>query len=73
MKAKDVYGTIIAGGTVSMFAFHILVNVGMTSGIMPVTGIPLPIISYGGSAMWTNLMAIGLILSVNVRRQRLMF
>ncbi|MGI1657683.1 MAG: rod shape-determining protein RodA [Desulfitobacterium sp.] len=73
MKAKDVYGTIIAGGVVSMFTFHILVNVGMTSGIMPVTGIPLPIISYGGSAMWTNLMAIGLLLSVNIRRQRLMF
>lgn len=73
MRAKDVYGTLIATGIVSMFTFHILVNVGMTSGIMPVTGIPLPIISYGGSAMWTNLIAIGLLLSINIRRQRLMF
>lgn len=73
MKAKDVYGTLIAGGIVSMFTFHILVNVGMTSGIMPVTGIPLPFISYGGSAMWTNLMAIGFLLSINIQRQRLMF
>lgn len=73
MRAKDVYGTLIASGIVSMFVFHILVNVGMTSGIMPVTGIPLPIISYGGSAMWTNLMAIGILLSINIRRQRLMF
>ncbi|WP_019851265.1 rod shape-determining protein RodA [Desulfitobacterium sp. PCE1] len=73
MKAKDVYGTLISAGVVSMFTFHILVNVGMTSGIMPVTGIPLPFISYGGSAMWTNLMAIGFLLSINIRRQRLMF
>ncbi|ACL22349.1 rod shape-determining protein RodA [Desulfitobacterium hafniense DCB-2] len=73
MKAKDVYGTLVAAGIVSMFTFHILVNVGMTSGIMPVTGIPLPLISYGGSAMWANLMAIGVLLSINIRRQRLMF
>ncbi|WP_018212430.1 rod shape-determining protein RodA [Desulfitobacterium hafniense] len=73
MKAKDVYGTLVAAGIVSMFTFHILVNVGMTSGIMPVTGIPLPLISYGGSAMWANLMSIGVLLSINIRRQRLMF
>jgi len=73
MKAKDVYGTLIVAGIVSMFTFHILVNVGMTSGIMPVTGIPLPLISYGGSAMWSNLMSIGFLLSINLRRQRLMF
>lgn len=73
MKSRDVYGTLIASGIVSMFTFHILVNVGMTSGIMPVTGIPLPLISYGGSAMWTNMVAIGLLLSINLRRQRLMF
>lgn len=73
MKSRDIYGTLIASGIVTMFTFHILVNVGMTSGIMPVTGIPLPLISYGGSAMWTNMIAIGFLLSINIRRQRLMF
>ena len=73
LKARDTYGMLIATGIVSMFTFHILVNVGMTSGIMPVTGIPLPLISAGGSAMWSNMAAIGLLLSVNLRRQRLMF
>ncbi|MDR3541786.1 MAG: rod shape-determining protein RodA [Desulfosporosinus sp.] len=73
LKARDTYGMLIATGVVSMFTFHVLINVGMTSGIMPVTGIPLPLISYGGSAMWSNMAAVGLLLSVNLRRQRLMF
>jgi len=73
IKARDSYGMLIATGIVSMFTFHILVNVGMTSGIMPVTGIPLPLISAGGSAMLSNMAAVGLLLSVNLRRQRLMF
>jgi len=73
LKARDTYGMLIAAGLVSMFTFHILVNVGMTSGIMPVTGIPLPLISAGGSAMLANLSAVGLLLSVNLRSRRLMF
>jgi rod shape determining protein RodA len=73
LKAWDTYGMLIATGVISMFTFHILTNVGMTSGIMPVTGIPLPLISYGGSAMWSNMAAVGLLLSVNLRHQRLMF
>ena len=73
LKARDPYGMLIATGVISMFTFHILVNVGMTSGIMPVTGIPLPLISYGGSAMWSNMAAVGLMVSVNLRRRRLMF
>jgi rod shape determining protein RodA len=72
-KSRDLYGTLIAVGIISMFAFHILVNVGMTSGIMPVTGIPLPLISYGGNNMLSNMLAIGLLLSINLRRRRLMF
>ena len=72
-KARDLYGMLVAAGIVSMFTFHILVNVGMTSGIMPVTGIPLPLISYGGSTMWSNMLALGLLLSINLRRERLMF
>lgn len=72
-KAQDLYGLLVASGIVALFTFHILVNVGMTSGIMPVTGIPLPLISYGGSTMWTNMIAVGLLLSINVRKQKLMF
>jgi rod shape determining protein RodA len=72
-KSRDLYGTLIAVGIISMFTFHILVNVGMTSGIMPVTGIPLPLISYGGNNMLSNMLAIGLLLSINIRRQKLMF
>ncbi|MDI6631178.1 MAG: rod shape-determining protein RodA, partial [Thermoanaerobacteraceae bacterium] len=59
--AKDSFGRLLATGIVAMFVFHILVNIGMTMGIMPVTGIPLPLFSYGGSAMLTNLAAIGLL------------
>lgn len=73
LKARDVYGMLIAAGVVAMYTFHILVNVGMTSGIMPVTGIPLPLISAGGSAMLTNMTAVGLMLSINLRHKRLMF
>ncbi len=73
LRARDTYGMLIATGIVSMFTFHILVNVGMTSGIMPVTGIPLPLISAGGSAMWSNMAAIGLLLSINLRHRRMMF
>ncbi|WP_434511333.1 rod shape-determining protein RodA [Desulfitobacterium sp. AusDCA] len=73
MKSKDLYGMLVGSGVVCMFVFHILVNIGMTSGIMPVTGIPLPLISYGGSTMWTNMAGVGLLLSINLRRQRLMF
>lgn len=72
-KSRDVYGMLVSSGVISMFVFHILVNVGMTSGIMPVTGIPLPLISYGGSAMLANMISIGLLLSINIRRQRLLF
>lgn len=72
-KARDLYGTLLATGIVTMFAFHLLVNVGMTIGIMPVTGIPLPFISYGGSAMITNMIAIGILLNIYMRRQKIVF
>lgn len=72
-QAKDSFGTLLATGIVSMFTFHILVNVGMTAGIMPVTGIPLPFFSYGGSNMIMNLAALGLLLNVYMRRQKIMF
>ena len=72
-QAKDLYGSLIAGGVVSMFLFHVLVNVGMNIGIMPITGIPLPFISAGGSSMMVNLVGVGLLLNVWSRRLKIMF
>ena len=65
--SRDMYGSMLAGGVAAMLLFQIFVNIGMTIGIMPVTGIPLPFISYGGAAMITFLLFIGLLESVHVR------
>ena len=64
----DVFGSYIVAGLASMYAFHFLINVGMTMGIMPITGIPLMFVSYGGSSIVSAMMGIGLALSVHVRR-----
>lgn len=66
--SRDLFGTLIAGGIVAYWSFQIFVNVGMTMGIMPITGIPLPFISYGGSAMLTNFVAVALLLNIHMRR-----
>ncbi|MCX7781057.1 MAG: rod shape-determining protein RodA [Negativicutes bacterium] len=71
--ARDNFGTLLAAGIVSMLAFHVLVNVGMTAGIMPVTGIPLPLMSYGVSALTTNLVSLGILLNIYMRRQKILF
>jgi len=63
--SKNLYGTLIAGGIAAMLMFQILVNVGMTLGIMPVTGITLPLMSYGGSSVLVTFMAIGLLQSIH--------
>ncbi|MHB8859148.1 MAG: rod shape-determining protein RodA [Thermoleophilia bacterium] len=65
--SESLFGSIIAGGIVSMLLFQVFVNIGMTIGIMPITGIPLPFVSYGGSSMVANLLAIGLLESIHVR------
>lgn len=72
-SARDRYGALICVGVMAMFGFHILENVGMTIGVMPVTGIPLPFISYGGSSMITNLIGVALVLNVRMRRHTLQF
>jgi rod shape determining protein RodA len=64
VAARDKFGFLLAAGIVGMFAFHIIVNIGMTIGIMPITGIPLPFMSYGGSAIITNFAAIGMLLNI---------
>jgi rod shape determining protein RodA len=72
-QAKDKTGSIIATGIVSMFLFHILENVGMNIGIMPITGIPLPFLSFGGSAMIANIVAISILSNIWARHQKIMF
>jgi rod shape determining protein RodA len=67
-SATDLYGTIVAAGVVAWFAFQSFENIGMTLGIMPVTGIPLPFVSYGGSSMFANFIAIGMLQSVRMQR-----
>jgi rod shape determining protein RodA len=62
--SKNLYGTLVAGGITAMLMFQVFVNVGMTIGIMPITGIPLPLVSYGGSSVLTTLMAIGVLQSI---------
>jgi len=66
--AKDPFGTFLAVGVAAMFAVQIFVNVGMTIGIMPITGIPLPFISYGGSALIADCIGVGLLVNVHARR-----
>ena len=68
--ARDPFSAIVAGGIVFAFLAQIFVNVGMTMGIAPVTGIPLPFVSVGGSSLITNLAAIGLLLAINARARR---
>lgn len=72
-EAGDVFGRLLATGITSMLAFHVLVNVGMTMGIMPVTGIPLPLMSYGVSSLTTNVLAVALLLNIHLRKQKLVF
>ncbi len=62
--AKNLFGALIAGGIVAMLLFQVFVNVGMTIGIMPITGIPLPLLSYGGSSVLTTFLAVGLLQSI---------
>jgi rod shape determining protein RodA len=65
--SKNLYGTLIAGGIAAMLMFQILVNVGMTLGVMPVTGITLPLMSYGGSSVIATFLALGLLQSIHVQ------
>ena len=71
--AKDNLGTYIAAGIAGIFFFHMIENIGMTMGLLPITGIPLPFVSYGGSSMLTNLILIAILLNVSGRRKKTMF
>jgi rod shape determining protein RodA len=66
-RAEDMFGRLAAAGIACWFGFQTFQNVGMCLGIMPVTGVPLPLVSYGGSSMFASLMGIGLLLNIQRR------
>lgn len=72
-KSRDSYGSFMAIGITGMLGFHFIENIGMSMGLLPVTGIPLPFISAGGSSMLTNFIAVGILLSISMRRKRAIF
>ena len=65
--SKNLFGALVAGGIVAMLMFQVFVNVGMTVGIMPITGVPLPLMSYGGSSVLVTFLAVGLLQSIHVQ------
>lgn len=71
--AKDDLGSYIAIGIAGIFIFHMVENIGMTMGLLPITGVPLPFVSYGGSSLLTNFILIGLLMNISGRRQKAIF
>lgn len=71
--SKDICGSVICVGIVSYFLFAICQNIGMTIGLLPITGITLPLISYGGSSLLTTIMSVGLVINVGMRRKKIHF
>ncbi|WP_042276654.1 FtsW/RodA/SpoVE family cell cycle protein [[Clostridium] dakarense] len=72
-EAKDFYGTLIIVGVTSMFTYQIIQNIGMTMALIPVTGVTLPLISYGGSSLVSSLISLGLVLNVGMRKKKINF
>lgn len=73
METKNSFYTYICVGVISMITFHVFQNIGMTIGVLPITGIPLPFISYGGSSLMGNMMGLGLIFSIHYHYKKYMF
>lgn len=71
--AKDETGSIIASGIAGIFTFHMVENIGMVMGLLPITGVPLPFISYGGSSLITNFICIAVLLNISSKRQKTIF
>lgn len=71
--AKDETGSLIASGITGIFIFHMIENIGMVMGLLPITGVPLPFISYGGSSLITNFICIALLLNISSKRQKTIF
>jgi rod shape determining protein RodA len=73
LKAKDEFGRLLALGVTYMFMIYCFINIGMTLGLVPIVGVPLPLMSYGGTALMTNFMGIGLLISIRARRFELFY
>ncbi|MGE8206567.1 rod shape-determining protein RodA [Heyndrickxia sp. NPDC080065] len=73
LNTQSLFGVYICAGAIGLIAFQVFQNISMTIGLMPVTGLALPFVSYGGSALITNMIVIGLVLSVNIRSKKFMF
>ena len=73
VSTRDLFSQLIVTGVAGMIAFQTFVNVGVATGIMPNTGMSLPFVSYGGSSMWTNMTAIGLVLNIGMKRSKSLF
>ncbi len=73
LQLKDAYSTYVCAGIIAMITFHVFENVGMTIQLLPITGIPLPFISYGGSSLMGNMLAIGLVFSMKFHHRTYMF
>ncbi|MVX65245.1 rod shape-determining protein RodA [Clostridium chromiireducens] len=71
--SKDIFGSVICTGIVSYFLFAIIQNIGMTIGLVPITGITLPLISYGGSSLLTTVISIGFVINIGMRRKKINF
>ncbi len=71
--AKNEIGALVASGITGIFLFHMLENIGMVMGLLPITGVPLPFISYGGSSLITNFICIGILLNISSKRQKTIF
>ena len=71
--AKDDIGSLISSGIAGIFLFHMVENIGMVMGLLPITGVPLPFISYGGSSLITNFICIGILLNISSKRQKTIF
>ncbi len=73
LQMKDMFSVYVTAGVIAMIAFHVLENIGMNIQLLPITGIPLPFVSYGGSSLFSNMFAIGLIFSMKFHQQNFLF
>lgn len=71
--AKDSTGSLVASGIAGIFLFHMTENIGMVMGLLPITGVPLLFVSYGGSSLITSYMLIGILLNISSKRQKTIF
>ena len=73
ISARDLFSQLIVSGIAGMFAFQTFVNAGVALGILPNTGMSLPFVSYGGSSIWTSMIAIGLVLNIRKKETKSLF